>query len=196
MENILNDILSLLNKGRGFVIATIIRQEGAAPRHLGTQMVITEDGKGMGTIGGGVMEAQVLSDAPSLLKSGEGKVIRFRLSGQDVADSGMVCGGNVDIFLDPIPATDKNVASVFAAAETVLKKGGRGILVERIIQGSLYGDEGYEPGPGWLFIGEGVGQAGGDVSSILTAALRDRIPEILSAEGGVLIQAGELPDQT
>jgi xanthine dehydrogenase accessory factor len=158
-------------------------------------MVITEDGMGRGTIGGGVLEAQVLAEAPGLLKTGEGKVIEFRLTGEDVAESGMLCGGNADVFLDPVPTTDKNVAGVFALAESVLQKGGRGILVEEITPGRLPGDEERDSRLRWLFLAEGVGQEGKYVSTDLVAALRAEIPKVLSSEGGVLIPAGELPDQ-
>ncbi len=84
MQEIIRNALKLLEDGQNFVLATIIRQEGSAPRETGTRMIISEVGKGYGTVGGGQLEAAVMSAAPDVLKSGKDRILKFRLTGATV----------------------------------------------------------------------------------------------------------------
>ena len=61
MKRIYQEILQLLTQGEKAVLATVIQQSGSAPRKGGAQMVIREDGSFVGSIGGGRLEADVLS---------------------------------------------------------------------------------------------------------------------------------------
>lgn len=195
MKKLLRNIRSLLDKGHGLVVATIIKQIGSTPRELGTRMIVSDVGQGCGTIGGGILEAKVVAEAPIALHTGEAKSIHFQLNGKDAAESDMLCGGNVDIFLDPIPAADKNFASVIAAAEDTFQKGGRGVLFEKVSAGVYADCDPRVSNLRWLFLGEGGKQAGDYGSPELVNALRDSVPEILSNESPVLISAGILEDQ-
>ena len=158
MKDVLKYVKPLLKEGHDFVVATIVKQEGSAPRKLGTRMLILDNFQGKGTIGGGLLEAQVIAEAQDVLSKGESKIIQFRLTGRDASEADMLCGGNVEVFLNPISAKDKNFAEVFDAVEEVLQRGGRGILVEEVTPGIPGNYDPKEANLRWLFIVEGGGK--------------------------------------
>ena len=84
------------------IMATIITRHGSAPQGLGTKMLIYRDGRCVGTIGGGCMEARVIQIA-RLMAAGEGEQARIchvDMTGNEAEEEGMVCGGKVDVFLE------------------------------------------------------------------------------------------------
>lgn len=85
-----------------FVVATIISVKGSAPRKEGAKMIIFPDGNSMGTIGGGCGEAQVRQSALGCLDDSEPKLVTVNLTNDFAADEGMVCGGLMDVFLEPV----------------------------------------------------------------------------------------------
>ena len=91
-----------LSRGRGGALATIIKKMGAAPREAGAKMFIGDDGRFFGTVGGGCVEAEVWQAAKDVARTGKVKLLHYRLDGRIVEDEGMICGGNVDIFLEPV----------------------------------------------------------------------------------------------
>ncbi|MBI5604129.1 MAG: XdhC family protein [Deltaproteobacteria bacterium] len=100
MKDIYQEIVQELSQGREIVLATIIRQKGSAPRTQGTQFLIRPDGTFIGTIGGGRLEADVLTAAPRVFSERKNRILYFRLKGEEVAETEMICGGEVDIYLE------------------------------------------------------------------------------------------------
>ena len=86
------------------VMATIVDRKGSAPQGIGVKMLALSDGTCIGTIGGGCMEADVLQKALLMIREGTGKarLCRVDLSGEAAEDEGMVCGGIVDVLLEPV----------------------------------------------------------------------------------------------
>lgn len=70
-------------------------------------MLIHEDGKILGTIGGGCMEAEVWQEAMKVIKEDKPKTIHFDLTGRMAEESGMICGGVMDIYIEPIVPTPR-----------------------------------------------------------------------------------------
>ncbi len=91
-----------LDKGAGGALATIVKKLGAAPREEGAKMFVGSDGKFFGTIGGGCTEAEVWQEARKVIKSGTAKLLHYTMNGKQLEDDGMICGGNVDIFVEPV----------------------------------------------------------------------------------------------
>ncbi|WP_448864473.1 XdhC family protein [Dorea sp.] len=86
------------------IMATIVTRHGSAPQGLGTKMLICQDGQCVGTIGGGCMEARVIQIA-RLMASGENeqpRICHVDMTGNEAEDEGMVCGGEVDVFLEVV----------------------------------------------------------------------------------------------
>lgn len=86
------------------VLATIVSRKGSAPQGIGVKMLVLSDGRCIGTIGGGCMEAAVLQKALLMIRTATQKAELFHvdLTGADAEDEGMVCGGTVDVLLEAI----------------------------------------------------------------------------------------------
>ena len=108
MEDLYRQINQELSQGRDIVLATIVRQKGSAPRTAGTRFLIQSDGRFSGTIGGGKLEAEVLQAAPEVFSLRKNKLLSFRLQGEEVAQMEMICGGEVDVFLELISAQNRH----------------------------------------------------------------------------------------
>lgn len=141
-------ILRYLKERKRGILATVVARAGAAPRDVGAKMLVGEDGM-FGTIGGGTLEAWVIEEAVKSMDDGEARLLHFRMNAQAVADEGMLCGGDVDVLLEPLLARYEDV---YQAAQECEKKGLRSLLVTRFSknpprkslldhQGKVWGDE-------------------------------------------------------
>ncbi len=123
-----------LEKGSGGALATIVKKLGAAPREEGAKMFVGSDGKFYGTVGGGCTEAEVWQEARKVIKTGMPKLLHYTMDGKQLEDEGMICGGNVDIFVEPV--TEKYRALYRALSD--LERQGRGaVLVTRFTDEGL-----------------------------------------------------------
>ncbi|MCD7982619.1 MAG: XdhC family protein [Clostridiales bacterium] len=86
------------------VLATIVRRRGSAPRETGTKMLILPDGRTIGTIGGGCVEAEVANRGRQLMirESFTPELIHVDMTAEEAEDEGMVCGGVLDVLLEAI----------------------------------------------------------------------------------------------
>ena len=101
-DEFLDELLKLEEEGTDAVLCTIVRRRGSAPREVGTKMIVRTDGQMIGTIGGGCMEAAVRTRALHMLRSGETQpqICNVNMTAADAEDEGMVCGGNIDVWLE------------------------------------------------------------------------------------------------
>ena len=101
-------VLEILGEGSAAVLATIINLVGSTPRHIGTKMVMSEDGRSFGTIGGGLLEATIIKESRNVIANRSSKLVDFSLQGKDASAPGMICGGEARILLDYLPPTQEN----------------------------------------------------------------------------------------
>ena len=97
------DIARLAESGHSYVIATVVDTAGSAPQKSGARMVVVDDGRLLGTIGGGAIEKQIVDACQEVLSSGQNRLIETHLT----RDLGMCCGGAMKVFLSgtrPRPA--------------------------------------------------------------------------------------------
>ena len=90
----------LLDDRQEFVLATIVSRHGSTPRTAGTRMIICGDGRAMGTIGGGLLEARVVQKAGEVLSLKRPMVIPFDMTHSEVAAMDMICGGKLEVLLE------------------------------------------------------------------------------------------------
>jgi xanthine dehydrogenase accessory factor len=102
-------ILKQLGAGSPVVLASIVSMEGSTPRETGTKMVVGTNGKGYGTIGGGLLEATTISESKDVISTGRSKFIDFDLMGEDADSEDMMCGGKAVLLLDYLSAGDRNI---------------------------------------------------------------------------------------
>ncbi|WP_313344034.1 XdhC/CoxI family protein [Sedimentibacter sp.] len=101
-DEILNTILNELYYNIPKATATIVSRKGSSPREVGTKMVIFKDGTAIGTIGGGCVEADVRQKALRVIDNQESQLIKVDMTGVDAEEDGMVCGGIIEVFIEPI----------------------------------------------------------------------------------------------
>jgi len=102
MENIFNEIVKALEAKEQLSLATIINRVGSAPREAGAKYLVKKNGTTVGSIGGGCVEADVWQEARKAIEKGEGSILHFKLTSEQLAEGGLICGGNIDIFLEPL----------------------------------------------------------------------------------------------
>ena len=107
MEDIYQEIVRIKSEGETAALATIIALKGSTPRETGSKMVIRSDGTIFGSIGGGNLEALVSQEASKVMEEKKSKVLHFDLTGKEPSggetiETGMICGGEADILIEPI----------------------------------------------------------------------------------------------
>lgn len=127
--NVYDGILQYLREEKKGMVATVVSKAGAAPREEGAKMFIGEDKKCFGTIGGGRLEGDIIDEALKTMDATEARLLHIRMDAKAVADEGMLCGGNVDVLLEPLQMRHKEV---YKGLADCAKKGVSAILVTKL----------------------------------------------------------------
>ncbi len=101
MASIFRAIAELIESGEAGALCTVISSDGSTPRHEGSKMLVYEDGKFTGTVGGGEMESRVFGEAKKAIEEGKSRLLKYSMVDPKQGDPG-VCGGTVEIFVEPI----------------------------------------------------------------------------------------------
>ncbi len=108
MDDVYNALAELKRNGTSGALCTIIKTKGSTPRKEGSKMLVFENGSIVGTVGGGEVEARIIQEALKSIESGESSIISYDLVDPDQGDPG-ICGGSLEIFVDPIEKPDELV---------------------------------------------------------------------------------------
>src|SRR5437667_9310006 len=105
--DIYEQIVKLRGEGRRGAVATIVNVRGSIPSFKTAKMLVRDDGSIVGTIGGGCVEAEVWQAAREVMESEKPRTLTFNRNQDPKYDTGLVCGGTLDIFIEPVlpPAT-------------------------------------------------------------------------------------------
>jgi xanthine dehydrogenase accessory factor len=140
MDNIYAEIVKALERKEKLALATLITREGSAPRAVGAKYLIRGDGTSVGSIGGGCVEAEVWQKAQNVMEKEQAGVLHFKLTAEQLAEGGLICGGNIDIFLEPLK---HDFLSIYQEVMKINQKGGSALLVTLIsVDGNSPGGEG------------------------------------------------------
>jgi xanthine dehydrogenase accessory factor len=100
--DVYEELIRLRRLGQKCALATIVGVRGSIPSYQTAKLLVREDGSMTGTVGGGCVEAEVWNAAREVIETEQPKHLTFNL-GQDAAyDNGLICGGQLDIFVEPI----------------------------------------------------------------------------------------------
>ena len=88
--------------GRRCALATIVATKGSTPRKVGARMIVDPDTGLVGTVGGGCGEAEVIETAYRVIETGKAQRVTVDLTDDLVSWSPAVCGGVMDIFVEPV----------------------------------------------------------------------------------------------
>jgi xanthine dehydrogenase accessory factor len=102
MADIYQEIVRAREEGREAALVTIVSARGSTPREEGTKMLVQSDGTIAGTIGGGSLEAQVIDEAIKVIEQGKPKRLHMSLTAKEAEGAGMICGGELEVFIEPI----------------------------------------------------------------------------------------------
>jgi len=100
--DIYEELTRLRQQGRRGALATIINVRGSIPSFETAKMLVRDDGSIVGTIGGGCVEAEVWQAARDVMQSEKPQTLKFNLNNDPKYDTGLVCGGTLEIFVEPV----------------------------------------------------------------------------------------------
>lgn len=135
MDMLIDVIVNELEQKNGFALATIISRNGSAPRMAGAQMIIRADGSIAGTIGGGLMEAQVMQLARSVIAERECKVMRINMTGKSAATGDMICGGTQEVLVEYLDPADSLLVEALGEYQKLVHARRQGWWITKIPNG-------------------------------------------------------------
>ncbi len=96
-----DQVKQFMEEGETLAIATIVSTLGSTPREVGAKMVVTAAGEILGTVGGGCGEAEVRREAVQVIRTRKPAMVRVELLDDIESNSPAVCGGILNVFVDP-----------------------------------------------------------------------------------------------
>lgn len=102
MSDVYAEIVRLQHAGEPCALCTIVKTHGSTPGKTTMKMLVRRDGSFVGTVGGGCLEAEVLEAALESMRDERSRTLAFALNERDYPDSGLLCGGQLEIFVEPI----------------------------------------------------------------------------------------------
>ena len=130
MRTVFSEIIHQRIHGRDLCLALIISGDGSAPRKTGSMMLVGEEGRITGTVGGGAVEFLSERLGRESIEKKSSFVHPYRLHPNREEDIGMICGGNVDILFQFIPASEPEWDAAAEAVLSLLKRQGGSILFD------------------------------------------------------------------
>ena len=100
--DLFEEIVRMRKAGLRGALATIVHTNGSIPSYESSRMLVREDGSIAGTIGGGCVEADVWAAAKEVMAQETPRKMVFHLNNEAGYDSGLICGGTLEIFVEPI----------------------------------------------------------------------------------------------
>jgi xanthine/CO dehydrogenase XdhC/CoxF family maturation factor len=102
MYEILPDVDKWRQQGEAVAVATVVGTKGSTPRPKGAKMAVTGSGKVSGSVSGGCLESAVYEEAMEVLRTGHPSLVHYGISDEMAFEVGLSCGGEVDIFVEPL----------------------------------------------------------------------------------------------
>ena len=100
--DIYEEVVKLRRAGRRGAVATIVSVRGSIPSFKTAKMLVRDDGSIAGTIGGGCVEAEVWQAAREVMEAERPRTLTFDLNNDPKYDTGLVCGGTLEVFVEPV----------------------------------------------------------------------------------------------
>src|SRR5438093_12721963 len=100
--DVFEELVRLRRLGQKSALATIVEVRGSIPSFESAKLLVREDGSMVGTVGGGCVEAEVWNAAREVIATEKPRKLSFSLAGDALYDNGLICGGQLDIFVEPI----------------------------------------------------------------------------------------------
>ncbi|GIX48012.1 MAG: xanthine dehydrogenase [Candidatus Tectimicrobiota bacterium] len=125
IDEVFKTAIALLERGEKGAMSTIIASKGSLPMSEKSKMLVTPEGKIVGTVGGGCLEADVWAEACRVMEEGKSRIQQFILTEKYAGESGLNCGGIVEILTEPLP---EQGVEIFRTILQLKETGHRGTL--------------------------------------------------------------------
>lgn len=101
-DDILRIAQEWVEAGHGVAIATVIETWGSAPRPVGSHLIVDAEGRFLGSVSGGCVEADVLTEAAEVIGSGTPRLLEFGVANETAWQAGLSCGGRIKVYVERI----------------------------------------------------------------------------------------------
>jgi xanthine dehydrogenase accessory factor len=101
-EDVYRAVVRALDEGERAALVTIVSTNGSTPQRVGAKMLVYEDGRSAGTIGGGCYEHDAAGKAREAIRAQKPQLVRYSLNDDLAAESGLICGGQMEVYIEPV----------------------------------------------------------------------------------------------
>lgn len=101
-ETVYSAVVRALELGDAAALVTIVSTQGSTPQRVGAKMLVHADGRTVGTIGGGCYENDAAGKARESIRTRKAAVVRYDLSDSLAEENGLICGGRMEVFIEPL----------------------------------------------------------------------------------------------
>lgn len=101
-DDILAQAETWAKAGKGVAVATVVETWGSAPRPVGSHLVIDEDGTFLGSVSGGCVEGEVVTEALDVIGTGKPRLLEFGVADETAWRSGLSCGGRISVYVEKV----------------------------------------------------------------------------------------------
>lgn len=99
-DDILKQARSWRGGGMDVALATVVSTWGSSPRPVGSQLVVDQEGRFLGSVSGGCIENAVIHEALESMRTGEPALLEFGVSNEQAWEVGLACGGSISVFVE------------------------------------------------------------------------------------------------
>ena len=103
-EDILAQAEAWKRAGQAVAIATVVETWGSAPRPVGSHLVIDGEGRVLGSVSGGCVEGEVVTEALDAIADGRPRMLEFGVADETAWRAGLSCGGRIRVYVERLEA--------------------------------------------------------------------------------------------
>ena len=178
MDDILTEIVRRKGRGERMALASLVWSTGSIPMSERAKMIVAEEGDVVGTIGGGCLEAEVLSAGRIALETGENQLLRYTMTEKQAGESGLNCGGSVRIYTEVIQPDE---AADFYGRVLIARQARSGCALATLLKRRFD-----SAGEGRLWLGADGSTCGSLGTPAADRQVEERLPEVLVRERGLV----------
>ena len=101
-QEVFSAVADALERGESAALVTIVSTTGSTPQRVGAKMLVFGDGRIVGTIGGGCYENDAFWKAREAITNRRPQLVHYELSDDFAQETGLICGGQMDVYIEPI----------------------------------------------------------------------------------------------
>ena len=99
-DDVLSQAAQWRRDGKDVALATVVSTWGSSPRPVGSQLVVDEEGRMLGSVSGGCIEGAVVSEAHEVMADGAPRLLQYGVTDELAWEVGLACGGRVEVFVE------------------------------------------------------------------------------------------------